>query len=284
MTEDIIRRIAGLLANAESLAEMGNEEAADAYVQKAHQLQQKYSIDQAMLAAREGKPAAVVIQRKVPMPGVHGRRRIHLAHYVAEATDCTGYFSSNNWSTKKVTASDGTVSEVTDWNSPKFYAYTVFGFTQDVEWVEALCTSLNHQLDEALAVAMKDKPSWENGRSYAVAFVEGFATRIHERLLEAKREARKEAEQAEQKARAEAYAHDGEAAFVTGTPTTTAIVLANKKQRVEEEFKAKVGTTRKSSTSHVGGSGYGAGKAAGGRANLARGSVGGGKGKGQLGR
>ena len=47
---DYVRKIQGLLATAESLADQGNDEAAGAYVAKAHALQQKYSIDQAMLA------------------------------------------------------------------------------------------------------------------------------------------------------------------------------------------------------------------------------------------
>ena len=50
MQADYVRKIQGLLATAESLADQGNEEAAGAYVAKAHALQQKYSIDQASKA------------------------------------------------------------------------------------------------------------------------------------------------------------------------------------------------------------------------------------------
>ncbi len=53
---DYVRKIQGLLATAESLADQGNEEAAGAYVAKAHALQQKYSIDQAMLAEGGAAP------------------------------------------------------------------------------------------------------------------------------------------------------------------------------------------------------------------------------------
>lgn len=285
--EDIIRKIHGLLANAESLSELGNQEAADAYIAKAHELQQKYSIDQAMLEAR-GEKVEKIIQLTIPMPGAHGRRRVHLAHYVALATDCTGYF--NRTRPKRTVVRDGAEITVHDYDAPKVYSYVVFGFEKDVAWVETLVTSLNHQLDLALSAATKTKPSWEHGRSFAVAFIEGFAGAISQRLNDAKAAARKEAEAAQAEDRAQQMAH----AFATGGEEKVAetqsqglmsmsLVLADKKKRVEAELKAKVGRLGSSSVSNVGGSGYGEGRKAGKSANLARGSVRGG-GKGALGR
>ncbi len=127
---DYVRKIQGLLATAESLADQGNDEAAGAYVAKAHALQQKYSIDQAMLGEVEGPRA--IIDRTWVMPGAYGRRKVNLAHVVAVHTGCAGYFSR---------AEDGG------------YRFHVFGFTADVEWAETLFFSLCHQAEAALGFA-----------------------------------------------------------------------------------------------------------------------------------
>ena len=71
MQADYVRKIQGLLATAESLAEQGNDEAAGAYVAKAHALQQKYSIDQLNATAFDPKsimlyafPASLIVGGK----------------------------------------------------------------------------------------------------------------------------------------------------------------------------------------------------------------------------
>jgi hypothetical protein len=236
---DYVRKIQGLLATAESLAEQGNDEAAGAYVAKAHALQQKYSIDQAMLGAAAGEQALVIIDRTWAMPGAYGRRKVNLAHVVALHTGCAGYFSRGD---------DGG------------YRFTVFGFTADVEWAEALFLSLCHQAEAALRHA--EKGPWEHGRSFTTAFLEGFTQEVRRRLREAAREAEAAA----------AAEHDGAAARVNGR--SVALVLADKAQRVEDELKAKVGRL---STSRLSGSqsssGFRQGRAAGRNATLARGSV-----------
>lgn len=263
MTDDLVRKIAALLATAESLQEAGNDEAAASYIAKAHELQSKYSIDQAMLDARTGaKPAAdAIVKRTIKLTGTHGRRRVHLAHYVAKASDCTGYFESGT------SFSDGA------------YRYVVFGHAGDVDWVETLCTSLNLQVDVALAAAVRTKPSWENGRSFAVAFVEGFARTINRRLSEAKRQASRDAQQAERDRQAAAYATDGEAAFQAAGANSVSLVLADKVKRVEAEMTAQVGPLGKGrTTSTTSTGGYRAGQAAGESASLARGSLSGSRG------
>ena len=168
---DYVRKIQALLATAESLADQGNDEAAGAYVAKAHALQQKYSIDQAMLAdgdgdAGGGQPRAI-IDRTWTMPGAYGRRKVNLAHVVAVHTGCAGYFSR---------AESGA------------YRFTVFGFTADVEWAEALFVSLCHQAEAALGFAVK-RPA-EHGRSFTTAFLEGFTHEVRRRLREAAADAR----------------------------------------------------------------------------------------------
>ena len=152
---DYVRKIQGLLATAESLADQGNEEAAGAYVAKAHALQQKYSIDQAMLAEAEGEAPRAIIDRTWVMPGAYGRRKVNLAHVVAVHTGCAGYFAR---------AEGGG------------YRFHVFGFTADVEWAETLFFSLCHQAEAALGFAVKGP--YEHGRSFTTAFLEGFTSEV----------------------------------------------------------------------------------------------------------
>jgi len=241
---DYVRKIQALLATAESLADQGNDEAAGAYVAKAHALQQKYSIDQAMLAdgdgdAGGGQPRAI-IDRTWTMPGAYGRRKVNLAHVVAVHTGCAGYFSR---------AESGA------------YRFTVFGFTADVEWAEALFVSLCHQAEAALGFAVK-RPA-EHGRSFTTAFLEGFTHEVRRRLREAAAEGRAAA----------AREHDT-AAGPGPNGRSVALVLADKTKRVEAELKARVGRL---STSRLYGSqsysGFQQGRAAGRDASLTRGSV-----------
>ena len=235
---DYVRKIQGLLATAESLAEQGNDEAAGAYVAKAHALQQKYSIDQAMLGAAAGEQARVIVDRIWTMPGAYGRRKVDLAHVVALHTGCAGYFSRGG---------DGA------------YRFSVFGFGPDVEWAETLFGSLCHQAEAALRYA--EKRPYEHGRSFTTAFLEGFTQEVTHRLREAAREAR-----------ADATRQHERTAGANGR--SVALVLADKAKRVEEELKAKVGRL---STSRLSGSqsssGFQQGRAAGRNASLTRGSV-----------
>lgn len=235
---DYIRKIQALLATAESFAEQGNEEAAGAYVAKAHALQQKYSIDQATLEGGE-KPHAI-IDRTWAMPGTYGRRKVNLANVVARNTGCAGYFSRD---------------------AAGSYHYAVFGFAADVEWAETLFFSLCHQTEAALRFAVKH--SYEHGRSFTTAFLDGFTTEVGRRLRAAAREAQAEAGR-------ERAGHNGRAGH------SVALVLAGKAKRVEAEMHAKVGrlsTSRLYARQSF--SGYEQGRAAGREARLARGSVGG---------
>ena len=234
---DYVRKIQGLLATAESLADQGNEEAAGAYVAKAHALQQKYSIDQAMLAEDEAPRA--IIDRTWVMPGAYGRRKVNLAHVVAVHTGCAGYFAR----------ADG-----------GGYRFHVFGFTADVEWAETLFFSLCHQAEAALGFAVRGP--YDHGRSFTTAFLEGFTQEVARRLREAAKEARDAAARRQQNG--------------AGGPgvRSVALVLADKAKRVEEELKATVGRL---STSRLSGSqshsGFQQGRAAGRDASLSRGSV-----------
>lgn len=236
---DYVRKIQGLLATAESLADQGNEEAAGAYVAKAHALQQKYSIDQAMLD--DGEAPRAIVDRTWVMPGAYGRRKVNLAHVVGLHTGCAGYFARGEGGA---------------------YRFHVFGFTADVEWAETLFFSLCHQAEAALRFA--EKRPHENGRSFTTAFLEGFTQEVARRLREAAREAKAAA----------AREHEGSPGGRGTGGRTVALVLADKAKRVEAELKANVGRL---STSRLSGSlscsGYEQGRAAGRDATLTRGSV-----------
>ena len=239
MQADYVRKIQALLATAESLADQGNEEAAGAYVAKAHALQQKYSIDQALLG--EGERPSAIVDRTWVMPGAYGRRKVNLAHVVSLHTGCAGYFSR---------AETGT------------YRFAVFGFTGDVEWAETLFYSLCHQAEAALRFAVR-RPR-ENGRSFTTAFLEGFTSEVARRLREAAREAKAAA----------AREHDGASAGPGRNGRSVALVLADKAKRVEAELTAKVGRLSSSRLSDSRSwSGFEQGRAAGRDATLSRGSV-----------
>lgn len=237
--EDLIRKIAGLLKTAESFADQGNDEAANSYVQKAHALQAKYSIDAALLAERTGEKVQKVISRVIVMKGRHGRRKVNLAHVIANATSCTGFYSMGKSFT------DGQ------------YRYTCWGFEQDVDHVEMLIDSLNAQADSSLSYASRTvKSSSEHGKSFSASFLAGFTGVISTRLHQARR-------QAETQVQAE------------GTSSSSmSLVLVSKKKEVESEMRATVGRLGKGTTTATTSSrGYAAGRDAGSRASLAKGSI-----------
>lgn len=237
--EDLIRKIAGLLSTAESFAEQGNDEAANSYVQKAHALQAKYSIDAALLAEKTGQKIQKIISKVLIMKGRHGRRKVDLAHVVANATSCTGYYSMG----KNFT--DGQ------------YRYTCWGFESDVDHVEMLIESLNAQADSSLAYAVRTvKSHYDHGKSFSASFMGGFTNVISIRL----RAARKDAEVQVQ---------------AEGTSASSmSLVLVSKKKEVDAEMRATVGKLGKgTSTTTTSSSGYYAGRDAGNRASLAKGSI-----------
>jgi hypothetical protein len=184
-----------------------------------------------------GAPRSIV-DRTWTMPGSYGRRKVNLANVVARHTGCAGYFSR---------ADDGA------------YLYTVFGFAADVEWAEALFSSLCHQAEAALGFAVNRHG--EHGRSFTTAFLAGFTNEVSRRL----RAAAKHAEEEASREQAGANGHG---------VRSVALVLAGKAKRVEAEMQAKVGRLSTSRLDGAGSwSGYEQGRAAGSRASLSRGSV-----------
>ncbi len=121
-----------------------------------------------------------------------------------------------------------------------------------------------------MATAVRAKPAGVHGRTFSVAFVQGFAVEIAARLHRARQAAVAEADAA-RRATTEKHLRDEPAA------PSAALVLVAKAEQVEEEFMVRHPTAR---TVHrqirlLSWSGYGPGRAAGRRASLARGAVGG---------
>lgn len=289
--DDHLRRIAALLATAESFADQGNDAAVDAYVQKAHALQSRYEIDNEMLAAHaEGKVAPQkVIERKIIITRRHGSRFQDLANVIAKASGCTGYFGGG---------------EKTFHGNVSPYNYVVFGYPADVEYVEHLFHSLARQAETELSrakathkrnQAQLPKYMRENGKTFAVAFLHGFTGKVGSRLRAARSEAEKEARRVEFRKVNEGFAETmtdaqvddlvaGRAGHVGSVGQSVALVLAAKEKRIDDEMRSRVQLHNRSSASTNLGSGRGfaAGQAAGNKASITRGGVGGGKVKGAL--
>jgi hypothetical protein len=293
-TEDLLRRIAGLLSTAESFADQGNEEAANAYVQKAHQLQAKYSIDQAMLEAhnRGQFERTQIITKTWDITGSHGNRRVDLAHIVSKTVGCAGYFTTDR-------RRNGKQDKYGRNQFGYFYSFTAFGYPADVEWAEMLYHSLSNQLDAEMTWARK---KWKRekdvavkagyrardlgGKNLMVAFIAAFNEEVGLRLLAAVKDAENQAMRDEMaRTNPDVPFEDAEdlAAQQKEAAGTVALVLADKRERVKKEMNAKVsGLRTKYSTAPSNSRGYRDGKIAGGRANISKGGMGKGGG-GQLG-
>lgn len=128
----------------------------------------------------------------------------------------------------------------------------VTGYTSDLDRVEMIHASLLIQMYRALAAADGPMPG-ENTTAYRKSFFAGFATEIRVRLQAAERRAR----------------HDSHEAG-----TGTDIVLADRKNAVEREYKRRWSRVTSGSRS-LSGSGGGDGRSAGRRADLGGSRVGG---------
>ncbi len=127
----------------------------------------------------------------------------------------------------------------------------VFGTREDIERVYMLYASIIIQMQGALAGAQVYKPTWEHGRRFNNSFVTGFMLTVTQRIIEAAARAKRDV-QAETKG------------------TGMELVLVNKAQVVANavnDFYPRLQNVSSSmrSTSEAG---YGAGRAAGQRADI----------------
>lgn len=128
----------------------------------------------------------------------------------------------------------------------------LFGFTADLDRVELLFTSLLLQATFGMALAAPTNP-YEDIKTYRRSWLIGFANAIGQRVREAEDRAKKEAS--------------------VGTPGV-ALVLASRDQEVALRVK-EIYPRLVNKSSRLSGSGYGAGRAAGNRADLGGTRIGG---------
>jgi len=234
---DVAEKVRKLLAKAEDPAATAEE--AESLTAKAQQLMTKYAIDLAMVA--DGARAEQCTERGWVVEGPYAAHKVTIINAVARANDCRAIYTDLRGGRKRI---------------------DVVGYPVDVEWVETLSRSLEVQLATALTAALRHKHPDVHGRTFSVAFVQGFAVEISTRLQRARRAAVAEAD----------------AARATDEPKgpSVALVLVAKGERVEQEFTVRHPRAR---TVHqhvrlLNWSGYDPGRAAGQRATLARGAVG----------
>lgn len=250
--EDVAAKVRKLLAQAEDPAATACE--AQSFSAKAQQLMSKYSIDLAMVT--DIAHADQLVGRGWAVGNPYARHKVSLINAVARANDCRTVFHDLPDGRKRI---------------------DVVGYPDDVEWVQALSRSLEIQLAGALAGALRGRPPNVHGRTFSVAFIQGFIVEVASRLQNARREAAAAAQRSCDEQRRSASRLALEAALSTAEEAagSVALVLVAKNQRVEEEFKVRHPGTRTvySQVRLRSWSGYAPGRAAGSRASLARGSI-----------
>jgi Protein of unknown function (DUF2786) len=166
LDDKILSRVRGLLAKAESTT---FEEEADALLSKAQELMARHAIDIAMLEALKvgGTTAPGAMARRMHIDDPYFEAKTILLSVVGQANHCTS---------------------VTD---TKLGLVTVLGFDADQDIVELLFTSLLAQATTAMVAAGRstDRSGASRTKSFRRAFILAYASRIGERLEEAKQAA-----------------------------------------------------------------------------------------------
>lgn len=157
----LLDRVRALLAKAEST---GYPAEAETYTAKAQELIARHSIDEALVAGRDGALVAVVpFARRIGVDHPYESEKASLLSAVAQANRCHAVWS------------------------PELGFATVFGFDADIDAVDLLYTSLLVQ--GARAMARDEPPGGKAGRARLKAFRQSFlvayAVRIGERLSRA---------------------------------------------------------------------------------------------------
>lgn len=250
---EVAEKVRKILTQAEDPA--ATPEEAQAFTMKAQQLMTKYSIELAMVSDTDG--GGELVGTGWTIQGPYASHKVNLISAVARANDCRAIYSDLPAGRKHI---------------------EVVGYPSDVDWVQTLSGSLEIQLASALASAARQKPDYVHGRTFAVGFIQGFNAEINGRLQQARRAAVAAAEAAADDERREAARQALDAGVqLAPAADSVALVLVAKSQRVEEEFMVRHPGSR--TVYHQvrlqSWSGYAPGRAAGRRASLARGSVGG---------
>lgn len=157
----LLDRVRALLAKAEST---GYPAEAETYTAKAQELIARHSIDEALVAGRDGALVAVVpFARRIGVDHPYESEKASLLSAVAQANRCHAVWS------------------------PELGFATVFGFDADIDAVDLLYTSLLVQAGRAMARA--EPPGGKAGRArlktFRQSFLVAYAVRIGERLSRA---------------------------------------------------------------------------------------------------
>jgi hypothetical protein len=242
MEEKILARVRGLLAKAES-TEFPSE--AEALTAKAAELIARYGIDQALLAA-SGHVADEIITIELRIDNPYAMDKRILMNCIATALRCkpisTPRYHRHIHDNGKVT------------RKTLGYSTVVVGHRSDLERFEILYTSLLLQATTQLATI---RPNYGNVRTYRSAWFVGFAAEVGKRLKAAEEQAVAETPE-------------------PASGASTALVLVDRAQAVDNAYgemfpDAVAGRTVRRSS----GRGYRDGTAAGQRADLGNGRVGG---------
>lgn len=229
-TDNWLTKVQALLDKAESTQFPAEAEALFA---KAQELIAKHGIDEAVLASNRTIADEVIVET-VYAEAPYATAKAILWNVIAMANNCTVIRISGKG---------------------KRQALHLFGFSSDVESVKALYAALS--LHATREVTKAEVPHYDTVRAFRHAFLVSFASRIGERLQEAKATAVAEHEEA--------------------TGESVALVLVERDRQVAAEVRSLHPRLTSSRTTSSSRSGYGAGRSAANRANIGQRGVSGGQ-------
>jgi hypothetical protein len=225
----------GMMKKIRALLDMANNEAitpeaAENYRLKAFELMAKYGIEQALL--NEAKPGSdKPADRRIDLDNPWAMEKAHLINGLALALRC-----------------ELILLQRTDEKPGR--TVHVFGYESDLERLEMLFTSLLLQMFRELA--RTPVPANDNPRAFRRSWILGFASKVSDRVSEAEHRARNEV-----------------SATTTSSGRSTDLVLADRKAVVARAYRDAYPRRRSGRRTTMTGRGYGAGTAAGARADIA---------------
>jgi len=162
--DQMLNKVRALLMKAQSAAEIGNTEEANAYNEKAAELITKYRVDQAKLADA-GEVQDKLTSKKITIPENYAMDKRVLLACITLALGGKMVVLSNRRS-----------------GTHQSYTYTahIFAYESDLERIEFLFDLLSNQM--VLGAASAEVMPWENKRSFRKSWMAGFANAIYHRL------------------------------------------------------------------------------------------------------
>lgn len=166
MSTDWTDKVVKLLRKAE---ETDVPAEAETFMAKAQELMTKHSIDEAMLADREDKPAEEIVEEVVEYAGVYRVALRGLGHVIAKANSCRSFYCDMRYS------------------SPRRIDVHIIGYESDVARVKMLNASAQLQLETAKAAWVAEQPNFKlfsskqkkyARRDFAFGFVTGLAKQL----------------------------------------------------------------------------------------------------------